>query len=576
MERRSFLVSVLGSVVGKFILPLFKGITGGKSKTASRKLLTKPVKQTQGDSFFLLFVEEFPDGSTQLMTWVPESTEECEEAERFYQACRGIGSDADPKKRLKSDQCVYRSEEEKNYLRAIIDSGYSNETFLAYAGWLIERKESLGEFIKVCVEIQQAEEGSPRWSNLRKRWSSLRESHEDTWGQPLEELGLTPEFWLYDRGMVEIITIDGPGILPKRVEQLFAAAPLIRSIDLLDESVKLASIVDLPQMRQIEELTVGHYEAKPKDVVALAESKCFPRLKELNLSLSPVGPQAGISLSKSPILKQLEILELDSCKLKDAGVLPLVGSKSCINLKELNLAGNDISEEGTLAVIRSPHFKALTELKLGGNRVGLAGAKAFRNAAFLKSLLTLDLKSSGLDSDWMSEFAKAEFEELETLILSLNPIQAGGLRSLLNAPYFGKLYELQLGYCDLGDEGAIAFSERNQPGIIILGLFENGITDRGILSICGSQAFTSVSELNLYGNPITLRGIEALANAGAFPDLQKLDLREIELGAAGCQLIADGKAFKNLEWLMLSAEGMGKKGKKILLDRFGEDVVQIV
>src|SRR5262245_50006793 len=94
---------------------------------------------------------------------------------------------------------------------------------LVYADSRDDHDQALrAEFIRVQVELTQAEEHGPRWRQLAAREYKLIKSHKKTWGEPMR--GLAQHYKFY-RGFIEQVSMHAGGFV-KRGARLFELVPL--------------------------------------------------------------------------------------------------------------------------------------------------------------------------------------------------------------------------------------------------------------------------------------------------------------------------------------------------------------
>jgi uncharacterized protein (TIGR02996 family) len=531
--------------------------------------------------FYLSYMERTPDGETHLMLWQPKSPQEIEDANRFYDAARGVGPDAWHERRIKPGTKVQRSDEENKYFRAIVTAGHTHESYLEYADWLAARGDPLAEFIRACVDTQRLPDGHPESDNAYLRWAELLDQYGTTWLAPVMELGLRPEiagdfnpaYWLHTSPLVTELSIDRPGVLPELADRLFAAAPLLRSLELDDEDIDFGTVATLPQTAQIEELAGGGDNVKAADVKALTRSPHTGKLRKLTIRYSPLGRKVAELLAASDVLGQLTSLDLHGCELGDEGVRALVGSTRCRALRNLGLGDNELTGEGITAVASSPNLVSLVSLDLGSNLPGADALKAFAHGACLSTLRELDLSSTSVGVEEAVTLASVPFESLEKLILAVGSIGPDGMCALVGAGFFRRLRMLGVNRNDPDDEGAVALAALEASSLVELALDANEITDEGLVAMCRSNAFRTLTNLSLLGNPITAAGLKTFAASNAFPALATLDLRDVELGDDGSRALARSPHLQAIERLRVTEELLGRKGKAVLIERFGEAAV---
>jgi|SaaInlStandDraft_6_1057023.scaffolds.fasta_scaffold08888_5 Ran GTPase-activating protein (RanGAP) involved in mRNA processing and transport len=190
--------------------------------------------------------------------------------------------------------------------------------------------------------------------------------------------------------------------------------------------------------------------------------------------------------------------------------------------------------------------------------------------------------------------------ELEVLNCSDNVIGSTGSAAISKAfRQTGKLHELHLAHCRLGDEGitsiashlismhliqvidisdnlvcyqgAIALFQQLQhcPRLRVLSLHNNYIGSEGAEALGRAlQYVPQLQQIDLYYNAIEMDGMQALASGFIHtPHMQSLNLHSCELGPAGIDALAEAlreKRLVNLQILILSLNAIEDGGAQVL------------
>jgi uncharacterized protein (TIGR02996 family) len=360
---------------------------------------------------------------------------------------------------------------------------------LIYADWLEEHGRSeRAEFIRVQIELTEAEEYSPRWRELLAREYKLLKTRKKEWAEPFK--GLAPHVRFY-RGFVEQVSMFA-GSFRQRADRLFRLAPL----------------------RQAKLSLASGTAVVPFD--DLASSPYLARLRGLDLSgLYEFGNAAAQTLATSPYLSGVTDLNLNRCQIGRAGLEALAASSELSALRTLDLGNNHLDLGGLRALGSSTHLNPLTALSLSSNPFGTVLGNAlldlFRDAPAWGQLRSLDLGGQGLDDDGLTTLAG---ETCLTQLLAFNlsgnrGIGNLGVETLAHAPALGNLRKLSLHDCPaIGDPAAQALAD--SPFLRQLNYLDLGkerttqarITDVGAEAIAASPHLSQLGYLNLKGNPV--------------------------------------------------------------------------
>jgi len=227
---------------------------------------------------------------------------------------------------------------------------------------------------------------------------------------------------------------------------------------------------------------------------------------ELVLSNSPLrGGQAAAVLSALTSCSTLTLLTLSGCKLTDTclhNLASCLASLPC--LTSLDLSSNMLTV-GTVEVMASLQPLA-TMRTLNLNRNMLGGRSLPDLSLAFPHLSTLSLKSSHL-----SRLMARGIGHLTTLDISLNPLGASGLRSLL-AGGSTHLAHLTLAGClEEGDRFAASDLPQFAPHLTHLDLSNLGLTDAMMGEVGRNLAsLNTLSHLVMSHNKVTTRGVVTL------------------------------------------------------------------
>ncbi len=480
--------------------------------------------------------------------------------------------------------------EEREYFRRIALDPKNQALRLEFAEKLEKKRNPLGEFIRLCHELDAIPEGDPRREERDKRWSELLGEHGAKWFQGLRQLQLEPRIagtffptlWMTE-GIIDQVTIDRPGILPEQANRLFEAAPGLRALEFnsarMDDGMnpvsyepRVPAIVKLPRLEQIGVLKMSSMGLELSDLEAIASSPHLKNLTELDFSYNRVGPDGANALRHSPTLKKLQVLELRGCELGEAGAIHLALSANLGQLQKLNLGNNAVGPRGAATLAASPHLKRLETLLLDDNEIGPAATKNLAISAHLKSLVELNLSRNNIGPQGAQALATSpNLVKLARLNLNSNNLTGLGLRVLGASPHLGELTVLELESNEIDDAGVKGLTaSRVITHLEELSLAYNNIGDEGFKALAAWAGLAHVRKLNLSSNKAGWAGVKALCASRHLTALQELDLGHLDIGLAGAQALAAAPLLRTLKYLWLHDVELTTDAVALLRERFGE------
>jgi uncharacterized protein (TIGR02996 family) len=545
------------------------------------RLLTKPLRSDIGNRQFLLWSARDDSSQSQMMVWTPETDAEIRGAGLFYDAAHGLGAFAKP---VQTGRPVRRTAEHRAFIAGILADRADATGYLAYADYLTERGDPQGDYVRACVELSKLPPDHPDAEALNGRLNELSAAHAEEWYAPLGELGLRPEFygtftpWAWmslDRGVIEEVAIDRPGVLPQNAARLFAAAPFLRKLRFEQGHLDPAALAKVKQLTQIEELDLHRTELTAEGLRALLRSRYLTGLKTLGIGGNTVGHAGVHELTAWAGLTRLDTLDLAACNVGPEAVAELVGSANVANLKCLRVGGNALDTVAVGAVVGSPHLRSLTELDLGG-AAGLEADTMRRlpSAVFAKSLQNLNLDSATFQPGAFEAFMRCKLPALQTLKLNSVALRVPGAAALARAAFAGTLAELYLDLCSLRAAGVEALAGGTFPKLTTLDLSRNNLGNRGGVALADAAgSFPALTSLRLWSDNLGPEAVARLARSELLANLTSLDLSDNRIGPAGAAALANSLYLQRISSLVVDEKAVGKKGKQALLDRFGEGVV---
>ncbi len=534
------------------------------------------------------------DGEARTMTWRPETPEDLEKARRFYDSARGVGPDAPERRRLRPGAPVRRTSEELRFISAILARPDSDRPYLDYADWLEEEGDAYGAYIRACINQNNTSmTSSPEiWLEHDRTREALLEKHGEKWIKPLTDLGLQPEvigirnlnFWFKHRGTIQEMEIDRPGILPENAARFFGGAPLVRRLRLNDESCDVGRIARVPQMAQIEE--IESFDAAPPHFMEMCRSPHLAKLRRLDLlfdsTAEPLGEEGGQALAAARWLTGLRRLKMSYAKMGDRGIPCFVSVPAAARLEYLELPNDGGTGEGLAAVLSSSHLSGLQTLIWNGNKCGKDAFALCHAAPCRDTLRELGLGACVEDGDGVAvaeSLAAASFARLERFDFNGNRLDGGGLTALLAAPWLAGLRTLNLSKTQLGDAELESLAQTDFRRLEHLQIDYNVFRDAGVSALCRGLSWPALKKLDLMADedqpPPGVDAAQALAASSRFPNLAELDLRGFTLGTAGAEALARSSRLNSLTSLKVTASLVSSDGGGMLLNRFGESILDV-
>lgn len=234
---------------------------------------------------------------------------------------------------------------ESTFRRAILDKPDSNEPRLAFADWLDEHCNPLGEFIRVQHRLARQTDTESILLELENRERELLGEFEAEW---LGEIAGLVEWCSFRRGFVDEIALSAASFI-NHAEQLLTLAPI----------------------------RVVHFSSV-EDPERLAASPNLRRLRFADFSENPLANAGVRALAQSPHWQELRGLNLSGVGAANSGAQALARSTSLRQLQELFLSDNHIGDDGAYALARSQKLPRLQTLCLRFNGIGNGAANALR------------------------------------------------------------------------------------------------------------------------------------------------------------------------------------------------------
>lgn len=353
---------------------------------------------------------------------------------------------------------------------------------LVWADLLTARGDPLGELISLQCRLAAAPDDAAR-RRLRIAENKLLAAHGEAWTAKVKAV-LPEDVWDVPtkaslvRGFVEHVS-TWVGVLD-RLDELFAAAPLLRSLELAGPAVvgddppggrALASLAGLthPRLAQLHTFELQLFGAGNAAARAVAAA-ALTGLRALTLQVSILEEAGGLldadgvsALAEAPALRGLQSLDLSFNELGAAAVDALAAAT--FSLRHLDLSGHAFDAAAATRLAAAPAFSGLVSLRLRAANLGVEGAVALARSPVLTTLEALDLSETHLGPEAAAAFFEAlSLPRLRALRLERARIGDRGLAALLACAALPRLTDLELGHNAITKEGARALAESPRLG----------------------------------------------------------------------------------------------------------------
>lgn len=376
----------------------------------------------------------------------------------------------------------------------------SDEPRLVYADYLSSRGDPLGDLIAVQCELARLgcsserpfrsfmhedaladraalEDG--RVARLRADEAALLAAHRGQWTEGVAPFAAEGGVHLR-RGFVEHVVWDVKTALDDGFEQLVAAAPLLRSVELGSDPRPgsqhgLRAFFDSHALAQLHELALRGLDLQALEL--LADSARMEALRRLCLTAA----------DPLPLLRATWLERIDQCVLHRGthaeAVLAIVSRLD--RPRELQVIDTALFAEGTKNLFAATSAERLEILALRGARLGRGATERLVDAP-MPALRAIDLASNGLGPEDGPPLARL-LPRLFALDVSSNAMGTRGLTPMLEAADISSLRSLSL--------------------------HATGLDDTTVPLLLGTRHLAALDRLQLGGNAFSEGAVAQLAEA---------------------------------------------------------------
>lgn len=547
-----------------------------------KTLVGTPKKTLDAEPYMLAYRQREPDGEITTTWWHAGSEEELREMELFYQAATKSGAFAEP---IPPGEPVPRDPEELALIRAVLANRDDKTGYLVYADYLSERGNTQGDQLRDAINFERfgarddpdEDRSDELWNNY---WDRL-ERHAEEWLAPLTALGLRPEVegefcptdWV-SRGIIEAVAIQRPGILPEQADRLFAAAPLLCDVMFYAECFDPRAL-ELPQFDQLDGLKFTGANLTPEQLTAVLACKHLGSLRGLWLGVNALlDDTCARALARWPGLARLRELDVSITAFTDAGVAALANSPRIANLRTLEAGNTGITSLAPL--LRGKHIGALERLVY--HAAGLDPEAAGLFARF-ERLRELELVTTTFEPGAFAALCACPLPALQRLRVADTrggELHAADAEALAAAPFARHVRELNFEETVFAPGALAGLARCAFPALTDLNLSICLHEPGAILPLVAvGDRFPALKRLSLPATSLTPADATALADSPLLRNVTFLDVRRNKIGLKGARALAKSPHLGALRALQVWREDVGEKGLHVLLDRFGEQVVEV-
>lgn len=418
---------------------------------------------------------------------------------------------------------------------------------LVFADWLIERGDTLGDFIQLeCRLLREPRHADAlKW---RRQANAMRKSHEKSWWG---NVGTTT----VRGGMIEGARSNSRKVF----DQLERVAPALAELEIpserrLDEEER-AALGAHPLWRRVRRLDV--YADAVLPVLAALEADNLPNLERLRATSigARLDPLLSLLERRAP---RLERLEIPNAGANDASIVRLGAWNH--SLVTLDLYGNSLSPDAVASLASGRLLQGIRELRLGRTDIGPEGVVALAACRHLATLERLDLRRAGLSSKTAGAVA--------SLMASAPRLGAAALEACRQIATRERPDPRRAGSSSKTADvaGALAALVASTPRLVALELMSARVGPEEMATITARDSLPALRELSLHGCGIGDGGLARLLDSALARRLDALNLRNNGLSDGSARALAESPALSGLRLLNLESNPFTEMGLEILRD----------
>lgn len=360
---------------------------------------------------------------------------------------------------------------------AIVENPDDLASHMAYADYLTDEGDPLGDFIRVQLALEDESRSTADRNKLKKQETKLLEQHQMAWLGELGPVFVTPTphpryewrtltaklTWV--RGWLHTVELANQGVEVMRVVARAPQMRLVRRLVLGEGSYEepgeyppgddipegadypqLYPLVRCPYLSNVKTFILGEeallddspvdgggYSCHTNAEGVLGVIKLMPKLEELHLLAHGVDADQLYGLKTLHHLRIFVHFHDRSYPLTKLAKNPSLGKLTHLACHPHAMDDDDpyIRLPELRAIVRSGELKALTHLRLRLTDFGDKGAQEIVNSGILKRLKVLDLQHGCMtDAGAQTLAACKDLTNLEHLVLCNNCMTEAGVQAL--------------------------------------------------------------------------------------------------------------------------------------------------
>jgi uncharacterized protein (TIGR02996 family) len=361
---------------------------------------------------------------------------------------------------------------------ALVENPDDLANHMAYADYLTEQGDALGEFIRIQLALEDEKKDAAERKRLKTQETKLRKKHQAAWLGELGDVIIDPKphpehdfqtlkaKYTFRRGWLDTLHLSSYGVEDVRALARSPAIRLLRHLQLDNDrfeevgeykpgddlpedgydpqlwplarspylgNVRTFILGEYPTPDEEEEADDGAISCHTEGAAAAAIVKLMPKLEELHLLAHEVNAGEIFSLRTLPNLRVLALYHNHSYPLARLAKNPAMRKLDKLLCHPHALDDEDayIRLPELRAIARSKELVSLKHLQLRLSDMGDKGAKEVVESGLLKRLEVLDLRHGCItDKGAQALAACPDLKNLKLLDLSNNNLTAEGIRAL--------------------------------------------------------------------------------------------------------------------------------------------------
>jgi uncharacterized protein (TIGR02996 family) len=460
-------------------------------------------------------------------------------------------------------------------IHGILSDPEDDAPLLVYADWLDEQGDTLGEVIRVQVEMRHPLPRARREELGRRECELIDSLGFGQHGRTLQQIESEMANWSR-KGWCFAITGGVPMLFPS--PRWPGGQPPLEWLDRFGWFIVRIGTWDY---------YLHNYYLVEDTLRALLDSPLMENCVGLDLHSTRLPAGWSSMLVRHPVVSRLMRLDLNWCFIEAESLGELLGA-DLTNLVDLGLAGSrlreehlthfaevappvhrldlaciDLTADTVAALVNSPRLRQLRSLNLYGCRLDHQSALAMAEGTSLGQLAELNVRSNGGlgDPSLLALIRSPRLARLRQLNLSQTAAGAATVEALCAMDHFLRGGELNLSGIPNADEALAAVARSPHASLLrVLDAGSSGCTEAGAKALAASPHLENLLRLILWSCQIGPDGAEALAHPSALPNLAELWLLNNPIGDRGAVALARWRRRRGQKELNLNSVGLTASG----------------